>query len=264
MAKKTLLQLTQDVLNDISSDEVNSINDTPDANQVALIIKNVYLEMIAHRNWPHLRKLIQLQASGNVSLPTHMTVQDEIKELIFVNYNCAKVEDGDKRIFQPMKWKEQDDFLRLLNSRDNTQSNVIDVVDPSSGITLAIRNDLPPTYFTSFDDKTLVFDSFDSEIDDTLQQSKIQAMAFVNPSWTHSDSFIPDLPEEAFPALLSEATSVASLRLNQAADQKAEQSSQRQQAWLARKSWRVNGGIRYPNYGRKSAYKKDPTFRRDN
>lgn len=264
MTKKTLLQLTQDVLNDISSDEVNSINDTPDSVQVATIIKNVYLEMIAHRNWPHLRKLIQLQASGDSTLPTHMTVQDEIKELSFINYNCARVEDGYKRLFQPMKWKEQDDFLRYLNSRDNTQSNVIDVMDPSSGITLSIRNDLPPACFTSFDDKTLVFDSYDSAVEDTLQQSKIQAMAFVNPTWVHSDTAVPDLPEEAFPALLSEAISVASLRLNQAADQKAEQSSQRQQAWLARKVWRVNGGVRYPNYGRKAGYRKDPTFKRDN
>jgi hypothetical protein len=75
-------------------------------------------------------------------------------------------------------------------------------------------------------------------------------MAYIMPSWLPSDDFIPDLPDEAFTALIEEAKSRASLKLRQVADQKSEQESRRQQRWLARKSRRVSNGIIYPNYGR--------------
>lgn len=263
MAKLSLLELTQDILNSLTSDEVNSISDTPDSVQVAQIIKTTYDAFIANRNWPHLRRLIQLLPSGNALLPTHITVQDSIKELSFINYDCAKLADGAKKIYKEMKWKEPDDFLRYVNMRNSTDANVLSIIDPTSGVYLLIRKDQAPTYFTSFDDNTLIFDSYDSAVDSTLQQHKFQAMAFVNPTWTHNDNFIPDLPEEAFPGFLAEAKSTASLELNQIANQKAEQTAQRQQTWLARKAWRVNGGVKYPNYGRHGSRHRDPTFKRD-
>ena len=38
--KRTLLEMTQDILSAIDADEVNSIDDTVEATQVATIIKN--------------------------------------------------------------------------------------------------------------------------------------------------------------------------------------------------------------------------------
>jgi len=108
----------------------------------------------------------------------------------------------------------------------------------------------------------VVFDSYDIAVDDTLQESKVQAQGYVFPLWTTSDSFIPDLPEEAFTLLLEEAKSRASLKLKQVQDVKAEQEAGRQNRWLARKDWRVHGGIQYPSYGRNNQKSiKDPTFR---
>ena len=42
MAKMTLLAMVQDILNDMDGDEVNSISDTVEAEQVAQIIKTTY------------------------------------------------------------------------------------------------------------------------------------------------------------------------------------------------------------------------------
>ena len=75
-------------------------------------------------------------------------------------------------------------------------------------------------------------------------------MATRNPSWTVSDSFIPDLPEEAFSRLLAEAKAACFGRLKQLTDNKSEQQAQRQRHAMARKSWRAHGGIRMPNYAR--------------
>lgn len=269
MAKMTLLEMTQDILNDLDSDEVNSIDDTLESQQIAQIIKTTYFALIDSRNWPHTRKLVQVIPSGNSLLPVFMTLQDTIKEISLVNYDKAKASDGSRRKFSEVFYIEPDDFLRRCNNRDNTRGNYITVTDPNNGIQYTVRNDTAPTYYTSFDDRVLVFDSYDDEVDDTLQQHKIQVYAYVIPSWTHTNESIPDLPDNAFTFLLEEAKSRASFKVRQQPDQKAEQEAQRQRKWLARKDRRVGQGIRFPDYGRHPTYiqsmpHRDPTFRRDN
>lgn len=247
--KQTLLEMTQDILSDMSDDEVNSIDDTFDSQQVATIIRSSYLAMMSNRNWPHQRKLLQIYPTSSIRTPTHMVMQEGVKEMCFLNYNCAK--QGETRLqFKPMQWLEPEDFIRHLNTRRSDDSNVDTIID-ESGVQLFIINDKAPTYYTSFDDKVLVFDSYDKGADNSLQESKIQAMAYVMPYWEHIDSYIPDLPSEAFAALLAEAKSSAMLRLKQTQDVKAETEARRQQSWLSRKAWRAKGGVQYPDYGRK-------------
>lgn len=260
--KMTLLEMVQDILNDMDSDEVNSIDDTLESAQVAQIIKSTYYAQMSNRNWPHLKRLLSLQNSGDESLPTHMTVQEEIKEMVSVKYNTSKLNDL-RKIYTSIRYIEPDDFLRHTNARNNTQANIDVIIDPS-GVELLIRNDLAPTYFTSFDDSVLVFDAYDKAVEDTIQSSKMQALAYVMPSWQAEDDFIPDLPSEAFTALLEEAKSRCFVKLKQQTDPTAAAEARRQQAWLSRKAWRVAGGIKYPSYGRgKVKTWKDPTFRQD-
>lgn len=246
--KYSLLDICQDVLNDLDSDEVNSIDDTVESFQVAAIVKSTYFAMMSSRNWPHLRKSIQLAPTTNLAQPTHMYVQQDIKELAFINYDTRKFGETRAKYIE-MKWREPDDFLRITNSYNIDADNVTHVRDDSQ-LDLQVMNDRSPTIFTSFDDKTLIFNAYDSEREANIESTYIQAMAYIMPKWIPADDFIPDLPDGAFSALIEEAKSRASLKLRQVADQKSEQESNRQQRWLARKSRRVAGGIRYPNYGR--------------
>lgn len=256
--KMTLIEIVQDILSDMDSDEVNTIDDTVEAAQVAQIVKSTYYAMMSNRNWPHLRKTVQIEPSGTSALPTHMNVQEAIKELCFLNYNKAKA-DETRKVYRPVKYLYPDDFLRVSNKRNSDNADIDIITDPT-GVELLILNTAAPTYYTSFDDKALVFDSYDHLVDSTLQQSKVQAQAYILPEWSHVDDFIPDLPDEAFTALLEESKSRAMLKLKQVQDVKAEQEAGRQNRWLARKARRVNGGIRTPNYGRKRNNARDSTF----
>lgn len=248
--KMTLLDMVQSILSDMNSDEVNSIGDTVESLQVANILKNTYSAMISTRNWAHVRETIELTGVADLDRPTHMKLPDNVKELCFINYNKQK--EGETRLrFEEIKYIEPDSFLRKGNYLNSDKENVTTVQD-NTGVTLLIQNDKNPTFYTSFDDEYIVFDSYDSDQVSTLTADRVQAMAFVIPTWSVSDSFIPDLPAEAFPALLNEALSTASLKLNQTADQKAEQESSRQNSWLSRKHRRVNNGIRKPDFGRRS------------
>lgn len=246
--KRTLLDIVQEILNDLDSDEVNSINDTVESLQVANIVRACYLEMTSNRNWPDQKRLIQISPSGNINRPNYMKLPDGIKEVVQISYN--KVRDGQtKTVYQPVEFRYPDEFLRLVNSRNTDLDNVIVVTD-FSGTEIPVVNNQPPSYWTTFDDNWLVFDSYDAAVDDTLKNSKSQVLAYVEKSWVHDDAAIPDLPSEAFSALVEEAKSTAFLVLKQMPNEKAEQKSQRQQRWLSRKAWRAQGDIRYPNYGR--------------
>ena len=259
--KLTLLDIVQDILNDMDGDEVNSIDDTFEAGQVAQIVKSTYFAMISNRNWAHTRKLVQVLPSGDDTLPTHMKVQEDIKELSGINYNAAKHGET-RRKYKAIRYLEPVDFLRVLNKRNNDNDNIDVIIDPT-GVELLIRTDIAPSYYTSFDDEELVFDSYDNEVDSTLQQSKVQARAYVIPEWEMTDDFIPDLPDMAFTALQEESKSKAMFKLKQVQDIKAEQEATRQQRWLSRNQRRVEGGIRYPNYGRNTRKYRDVTFKED-
>ena len=263
MAKRTLLDMVQEILNDMDGDEVNSIDDTIEAQQVASIIKSTYLAMMSNRNWPHLRKSISLTPTTDLAQPTHMSVDDDIKELSFINYDCRKsVSDRSKWI--AMKWKDPDDFLAMTNSYNELNDNG-DVINDDSGIDISIMNDRHPTCYTSFNDRTLIFNSYDSSRESNLQETYIQSMAYVMPSWNSYDDYVPDLPDEAFTALVEEAKSKCSMKLRQMADSKADEESKRQQRWLSRKARRVNQGISYPDYGRRTRGRgRNPYIDKDN
>jgi hypothetical protein len=247
--RKTLLEYVQDILNDMDEDFISSIDDTDQSVQVANIVKTTYEAMMSNRNWPHTRRALQLESSGSVSYPVHMSILDNLKELILVNYNIVG-EGETRRNYRSLNYKYPDDFLRYINNR-NSDLDTVDIILDYSGIELLITNDQPPTFFTSFDDKNLVFDSYDSDVEATLQSSKVQAQGYVIPDFEVLDTFIPDIPKEAEAALLEEAKSNAMFKLKQTQDIKAEQEARRQQSWLSRKARRISGGVKYPNYGRR-------------
>lgn len=248
--KYTLLEIVQDILNDMDSDPVNSINDTIESQQVAQIVKTCYNKMMSNRNWPHQRQLIQLNSSGSAAKPTYLKSPDGMKELIFFKYDKKKL--GDTKIqLQDVTYKTPDDFLRYVSSRNSEADNVVAIAD-FSGSQILVFNDRAPTYWTSFDDDYVVCDSYDNTVDSTLQKSKTQCLAYMEASWTHTDSAIPNIPEEAFAALIEDSKSTAFLSLKQMPNEKAETESQRQNRWLSRKAWKVKGGLQYPDYGRKS------------
>jgi hypothetical protein len=247
--QKTLLEMTQNILNEMDSDEVNSINDTVESQQVANIIKTCYNEMISNRDWPHLRKLVQLDSLADLEKPNYLKIPKGMKELIFFKYNVRR-QDETRTVLADVTYKQPDDFLRYISNR-NSDLSTVDEIRDFSGSMLMIVNNTAPRYWTSFDDTHIVTDSYNKEVDDTLQSSKTQCLAYIEPKWVHTDSAIPNLPDEAFAALEEEAKSTAFVVLKQMANQKAEQKASRQNRWLARKAWRAHGGVQYEDYGRK-------------
>ena len=249
MAKLTLLDIVQDILSDMDSDTVNSINDSVESLQVAQIVKTTFFEVITENEWPHLGQLFQINSSGTDLRPTHMTMPENVRYVEWIKYNKRKSTDT-KDAYQDVTYMEPEDFMHYVNQRDSSSADVDVVTDNESSVKLLILNDTAPIYYTSFNNDVIVFDAYDSAVDSTLQTAKVQCYGYREPVFTLSDTFVPDLPSKAFPYLLSESKSVAFNVLKQAANPKEEQRATRQRRRLSQDRWRVAGGITYPNYGR--------------
>lgn len=249
MPKMTLLDMTQDILSDLTSDNVNSISDTVESEQVAQIIKTTYFAMIDEYHLPAKRSLFKLDATGT-STPTQMTIPANVESVDWIRYNKETV-DATDAAYADVIYLTPEEFTAYCDQRSESADNI--TLYTIGGVDMLIRTDAAPTYYTSFDDQTIVMDSFDSDVDTNLQQSKTKCYGLINATWTHTDSAYPDLPLNMFSLLLSEAKSKAFYLLKQTANQKEEQGARRQRIALrkAKTKTKEGGGIPTPNYGRK-------------
>ncbi len=203
MAKMTLLEMTQNILNDMDSDSVNDIDDTVESQQVATIIKTAYFKLLSVRDdWPFLHSRTTFTGLADVDNPTSMEIPEGLNKVYWVKYNKKDV------AYLPPK-----DFQDMLDQREE----LADVVDEDG---YGLNRD--PQYWTSFDEETVWFDSIDLAEEATLQESKCVVFGNIVPTWTASANFIPLLPEKMFPTLLADAKGTCFLDLKQQANAKEE------------------------------------------
>lgn len=247
MAKYTLLELTQKVLSSLGSDQVNSISDTVEATDVARIVEDVYYTLVTNNDVPEIGTLLKLEALADPNRPNYMKLPATVASITDVQYNkseTGKVEYSDVVYVQPS------DFLSRMKGLDSSDSNVESITD-FSGVTILCTNDKMPDIWTSFDDEYMVFDSFQSTIDTTLQESKTLVMGVKIPAFLQQDDFIPDIDDNMFPLLLNESKSWAYFELKQQVHQKAEQQGKRQRSFYQGERHRIASAENTcVNYGR--------------
>lgn len=247
--RMTLLEMVQDILSDMDSDLCNSIGDSAESEQVARIIKSCFYDVIARKDWSHLRKTVALNNSLDAAIPNRLKLPEGISKLEFLSYSQKK-EATDSQRYKELEYLYPDEFLLKTNGRVPGNADTVEVV--MDDVTMFILNDKPPQYYTSFDDEYVVTDSYVADLSNTLLGSEAQCIVYMAPEWTVDDSFIPDLPVEAFPLLLAEAKSTCFARIKQQIDSKSEQQAIRGNTAMAQRGWAVKGAVRYPNYGRSS------------
>jgi hypothetical protein len=254
--KYTLLELTQIILSSMDSDEINSINDTVESQQVLTIIKTVYADIFSRSNLPENYILFNLSASGDAGKPTIMFLpEDAVTNCLWVKYNMARADDIDSR-FARVCHVSLSEFLTRMHAHVPSQGTHLikfnHIVD-GTNIEFVADNSVAPSFYTSFDDKTFVFNSYDSEVDTTLQSSKTMAYGEKQPPWIASNTFIPPIDDHQL--LLHEAKALAWVEMRQMQHPKAERSARQQLVHLQRTKHKILDGDDYrtqtPNYGRK-------------
>jgi len=198
MASYTLLDVVQSYLNATDGFPVNSIDDSTEADQVADIAKIIFDEVVTDiRDWGRHRNIIQLDSVADSTKPNYLKLPSTVIRLneSVIRYNKATGDAGDSTlVYQTVNYCRPDDFLERINAR-STNQNKTQIVTDFSGIQFTVLNEKAPDYYTSFDDEYLVFDSFDSNVDSVLQNSKTQCVATVDATFSKTDDWVIDLPE---------------------------------------------------------------------
>jgi hypothetical protein len=244
----TLLELTQSVLASIDGDEANSITDTVEAHDIALMIRDIYFDIVSRANLPENFFFFGLDASTDEDKPTLMTLPETASNLLWMRYDIRLVGETkpDFIDMQYVDFKEFIDGQHMLNADEDNVSSFV-LTENGESMTHYYRTDAHPARYTSYNDHTFLFDSFDNTIENTLQKSKSLCYGERIIPFTLEDSFVPSLDSRQFSVLLNEAKATAWTEKKQSANQKAEQN--------ARRAWRNIERSKH-NVGTENVYQK--------
>lgn len=285
MTKQTLLDMTQEILSALSSDEVNSISDTTESLQVATIIKRKYYDIVSRGDLPEHNQVFQLTPSLDATQPVMMHVPDGIGHIEWIKYFDTNPLDGtlvdddghDLNVdikttptttpgpvpgYRYVTMLPIQQFLDMTASFNPSETNIDSFTFqdtsnnfPGGGFTFYYRDDRQPCYCCILSNYYVIFDAFDQSQDSTLQGSKTMCFGQVVPTFQMVDTFTPDLDSQQFPLLVSEAKALAFFELKQQPHVKAEQELRRQWSTV-QKNKSINNRPTYfnelANFGRRT------------
>lgn len=231
MAKYTLLELTQTILSSMDSDEITSITDTVESQQVVKVIKTAYYGLINRGSLPENYSIVSLTET-DANSPTLMSVPTTVSEIKWIKYNNATTTNTDVNMVL-VDYLPLDQFLDRMDSLTESDSNIDSFTytdaDTNQSFKILCWNDRFPQYYTSYNDNILIFDAYngDDTADTYLTSAKTRAYAKFIVVWSDSDVFSLTLDEPQYDLLLNEAKSLAWAELRQSPHPKAEQSARR-------------------------------------
>jgi hypothetical protein len=230
----------------MDSEAVNSISDSVEAQQVASVIEDTYYNIISNRDIPELKRIITLTSLSDSTRPTHFKYPDNVKQLEQVRYNTALTTGI---TYTTIPYIDPLDFVSRQSTNVDATA-IIQVPDVDSSAVLLIRNDVMPSYYTSFDDEHIVFNSYVASVENTLQASKTMAYGTVYPTFSITDSFEPHLDDNMMPYLLAESKSVCFSLFKSGSDPKVEQAARRLKSYVQNDMYRTKQANKRPHYGR--------------
>ncbi len=250
----TLLELTQLILSSLDGDEVDAIGDTVESVQVTTLIKNVFYDLATELNLPEHETLFELTASGDNTKPALMTIPVNVTALDVVRYDISATADTHVN-WREVKFLNFPDFLDMSNGLREETTNVASMNVVMNGETHEFlhRSNTQPEFYTTHDDFTLIFNSYDTVEDTTLQASKTMCSGSVYPVFTIADAFAPDLDPTQFAYFIQKIKVRAHFELKQLVHPEAANEARRQQIALQsqkRRTAKLTGLDQTVRYGK--------------
>jgi len=179
-------------MSDGDGDEINSIGDTVESEQVANIVKQEFLMIADQFDLEHHKQVRGLTATSS-STPTVMTRPEGFYDIAWIKYDKRTTAGGDPD-FQYVEYMPTDEFDDLVSGLNVSDTNVGS--QTINGLTYNHYNDRQPTYYTfihGYD--SIVFDAYNSTLESNLQASKAKAYGIQRPTLSIADASVPDLPQ---------------------------------------------------------------------
>jgi hypothetical protein len=257
--KKTLLEIVQSIASDMESDEINDIDESTESLQLVNIIEQTYYKLIVTLGLPEHMGPYELEAVGGPTKPTKMNLPSSVVDSQWVKYdNRLSGEPYPK--FQLMEWVPLDEFMsRMYTLPEEADTNIGSFTETINGSSIEFfyKKDRGPSYYSSYNDNVLLFDSVDLAKETNLQKTNTLCWGRLVPVFERTNNFIPSLDAEKFPMFIDKAKSLAFNDLKQIENKFAIQDARAGMIDAEIQKTNVRGKLPYghknhwtPNYGR--------------
>jgi|10_taG_2_1085330.scaffolds.fasta_scaffold03006_5 hypothetical protein len=208
--EKTLLKMVQNTLSLMDSDEINSIGDTIEGEQIAVCYSTIYDQIVTEYSLPGKNKTIRIGATDDNSLgKTRLFLNQDMMSIDNIQYDVRDAV-SDPPNYTTITVISNQEFLDRQINKDTSDSNILSQTWPNTDITFGVYTNKAPRYATLVEDRILVFDSIDIANDSTqLQASKSRVSGEVQDALSINDTTEVTLPGELLNLLETNATELA-------------------------------------------------------
>lgn len=246
---RTLNYTVQRVCEKLDLDAVDSINDSQDAILIAREAEDTFFDLVSRNEWPERHDLLEIESMSDTNLPTGLRLPPNVLNISSLRYDITNPFVELPEEIKNLEQLSPEDFLDLMYSRNSDDASVYSAM--YKDIPLYLINDQAPTYYTTFDNKIIVLDSWVSTVETTVQGFKTIARGASVPTWLHEDSFVIPIDAVTYPLYLSELTAACSVYLNGAQSLEDERRRRSGMSRMRRKAFRTDNSIQKNEFGRK-------------
>lgn len=247
----TLLEMVQNILSEMSSDNVNSIGDTDESLQVAGFIKDSYYDILESTDeYEFNKQYVRLEGLGDLNAPTKLLIPSNVVKIRNFKYNTRTAEQNSDQ-WQTLFYQTPEDFMNMVKARGDDTDDIV-AIDIGTGVEIFCYNNRAPVYYTSFDQNYIFCDAYDSGVDNTLRDSKTEVYAIMQMPWLLQDTFEPTMPYNLVRTVLNEAKARSYVLLKGDVNPHAEnyaKGMKQTSKFTAVKTYKPRGVVRYGRPG---------------
>lgn len=245
----TNLEVLNKCMDVINADNVSAVDENDRAGRIFSIMEDVYYDLLTRIDHPYHETLQVLTSPASTSTPTHLTLSsgatDYVKDISRLEYNVEDTNTTTAPDFKKLYYIDPTEFLDRSEMWEN-----YDVVAITANALVRIGNDKDPTYYTSFDQQTLVLDSYDSAVLTYIPSTRVRAIVRKVPDFTVGDSGVQTLDDMYFPTYVSECQSRTHAILKDNVNRKVEEYARRNRVSQQNDKFKVKKENGRPNFGR--------------
>ena len=245
MAKRTILKLIQELGAGLGSDEIDSLDETIEASDIMTILEQTYQEVLNRKTWEFMKGHIR-QLDADATYANVLAIPDDVIKIEKITYRDTTGK------FADVQYLSAEEFMMIVQSRNTVNANIT-AINNADGVAINVRTDATPAYWTSFDEVTVTFDSFDSSVaaenlatDSVIISDVMPVTDFTNPAG------VLNIPERMETLVFNEALSTCNYRIRQTADPRTDRIARRQGISLRRNEIKTKSDIKEATYGRNS------------